>query len=145
MSVRSITPDVSTVEIPIDAWSRPFWEATAAQQLLLPRCSGCGLFRWPAGPFCPRCHAQTVQWLDPGQGRIYSFTVLPTRRDGGDTQPLYRIPVLVEFDAAPGVRLVSSLIDADPALVEIGMPVEPHWLAAANATVPVFRLEGSFP
>lgn len=140
MSARSICPDFSSLEVPVDAWSQPFWDAGKAGKLLLPRCVACHTFRWPAGPFCPQCHSQPVEWLSPGQGHIYSFTVLPSRAESADAPLQVRIPALVEFDAAPGVRLVSSLVDAPIDQVAIGLAVEVDWVPAANAHVPVFRL-----
>jgi uncharacterized OB-fold protein len=139
MSERSIAPDLSALEVPSDAWGEPFWQATAERKLLMPSCAACGTFRWPPGPFCAQCRSQQVAWLAPGQGRIYSFTVLPVAA-AKDAPPQYRVPVLVEFEQAPGVRLVSALIDAPLDKIAIGDRVEVDWLAAANATVPVFRL-----
>lgn len=139
MSARSITPDLSAMEIPIDAWSEPYWQAAAEQRMILPRCGACGTFRWPAGPFCPECRSQAVEWIDAGQGTIYSFTILTIPGAEG-APPRYRIPALVAFENAPGVRVVSALIDAPVDRVAIDAPVEMDWLAAANATVPVFRL-----
>jgi uncharacterized OB-fold protein len=138
----SITPDLSALEIPMDAWSQPFWDAAAARRLVMPRCAACGTFRWPAGPFCPQCHTQALDWVAPGQGRIYSFTILPVRGETEGAAPQCRVPALVEFADAPGVRLVSSLIGAPAEKISIGAAVEIDWLAAANATVPVFRLAG---
>lgn len=140
MGARSITPDFSQLEIPWDAWSKPFWDAAAERRLLAPRCGDCGTFRWPAGPFCPSCRSQAVDWVAPGAGRIYSFTVLPVRGADAAAPPQFRIPALVEFADAPGVRLVSSLVDAPLDQVAIGAPVAVDWIAAANATAPVFRL-----
>jgi uncharacterized OB-fold protein len=140
MDTLSLSPDLSALDIPWDAWSKPFWDAAAERKLVMPHCGDCGTFRWPAGPFCPKCRSQAMEWTAPGQGRIYSFTVLPVRGADGQTTPQKRIPVLVEFDDAPGVRLVSALVDAPVDRVAIGAPVAVDWLAAANATVPVFRL-----
>ncbi len=140
MSMRSITPDLSALEIPMDVWSEPYWAAAAEHRLILPRCGECGTFRWPAGPFCPECQSQAVEWVAPGQGSIYSFTILPAPVADKDAPPNARIPALVTFEGAPGVRLVSVLIDAQPEDVRIDAPVEMDWLPAANATVPVFRL-----
>ena len=140
MNARSVCPDFSALEVPMDSWSQPFWKAAAEHQLLMPRCGDCSTFRWPAGPFCPQCQSQQIQWVPPGQGRIYSFTILPVRGQSEDAPPQFRIPALVVFDDAPGVRLVSSLVDAPVAAVQIDVPVEVDWLAASNATVPVFRL-----
>jgi len=46
MSEVSIAPDVSALEVPMDAWTQPFWDGTAEKKLLLPRCSSCHRFRW---------------------------------------------------------------------------------------------------
>jgi uncharacterized protein len=140
MSARSVVPDLSALEVPWDVWSEPFWQATAERKLLMPRCTDCGTFRWPAGPFCPECQSQKVSWVPPGQGHIYSFTVLPIQSDDKDAAQRHRVPVLVEFDQAKGVRLVSALIDAPLDGIAIGDAVGVDWIAAANATVPVFRL-----
>lgn len=139
MTARSIIPDFSGLEIPTDAWSAPFWEAAADRRLVMPRCRACGTFRWPAGPFCPKCHAQPVDWRPPGVARIYSYTVLPAPGPDGEP-PRARIPVLAEFDDAPGVRLVSVLIDAPVEAVAVGARLDVDWLPAANAKAPVFRL-----
>lgn len=142
---RSITPDFSTLDAVWDVWSQPFWEWGARGEVRMPSCTSCGKFRWPAGPFCPHCRTQEVDWLPAGQARVYSFTMLPVRSAEADAPPQYRIPALVEFDEAPGVRLVSVLVDADPRAVVIDMPVSVEWLAAANALVPVFRTGGPPP
>lgn len=140
MSARSITPDFSAMEIPMDAWSEPYWAAAAEHRLILPRCGSCATFRWPAGPFCPECRSQQVEWVEAGQGSIYSFTILPVPAADKDAPPDFRIPALVTFENAPGVRLVSVLIDAPADAVKIDALVEMDWLPAANATVPVFRI-----
>jgi uncharacterized OB-fold protein len=142
MSARSICPDFSALQVPMDQWSEPFWRAAAEHRLLVPRCAACGHFRWPSGPFCPKCQSQQVEWVPPGQGRIYSFTILPVRGESASGSLQFRIPALVVFDAAPGVRLVSSLVDTPAEAVAIDAPVQVDWLIAANATVPVFRLSG---
>lgn len=139
----SITPDFAALDVPMDVHSAPFWQGTADHRLSFPSCTACGTFRWPAGPFCPKCHAQPVVWKPAGAASVYSFTILPVRGADESAPPQHRIPVLAEFADAPGVRLVSVLIDADPAAVAIGAPLTPDWLPAANATVPVFRLEPS--
>lgn len=142
MSTKSICPDYSTLEIAMDAWSEPFWQAGAEGRVLMQKCSHCGTFRWPAGPFCPRCHEQGVEWVPPGQARIYSFTVVPVPGADKETPPNWRMPTVVEFDEAPGVRLVSVLVGADPKTAAIGDPVEIAWRPAANGVVPVFQPQG---
>jgi len=140
MTQLSICPDYSALEVPWDSWSEPFWQAGATGMLLMPRCTNCGTFRWPAGPFCHACHTQAVDWVPPGHARVYSFTILPVPGANREAPPGLRIPTLVEFDEAPGVRLVSVLVDAAPEDVKIGATVTVEWRPAANTSVPVFRL-----
>ena len=139
---RSITPDFVELGVVWDVWSEPYWQAAGEHRVIMPKCGACGTFRWPAGPFCFRCRSQEVEWVDPGQARLYSFTVLPVMGADKDALPGYRIPAVVEFEHAPGVRLVSVLIDAAVDEVAVDGAVVFDWLPAANATVPVFRLAG---
>jgi len=137
--MRSVTPDFSTLDVPQDQWSAPFWQWGAEGETRMPACTTCGTFRWPAGPFCPKCRHQELDWRPAGQARVYSFTILPVRGADRSAPAQVRMPTLVEFEQAPGVRLVSVLVDADPTAVAIGMAVTVEWLPAANAVVPVFR------
>ncbi|MBU6268836.1 MAG: OB-fold domain-containing protein [Sphingomonadales bacterium] len=142
MTRISFCPDYAALEVAMDAWSEPFWQAGTEGRVVMPRCTACGTFRWPAGPFCPRCRAQPVEWVPPGQARVFSFTVLPVPGADRDAPPRWRMPTLVEFADAPGVRLVSVLVDADVDAVAIGDAVAIDWQPAANASVPVFRRVG---
>ena len=139
MNRISICPDYSALEVAMDAWSEPFWKAGEEGRLVMPRCTSCGTFRWPAGPFCPQCRSQAVEWVPPGQARIYSFTITPVPGPDKDAPPQWRLPALVEFSDAPGVRLVSVLAGAPVDDVAIGDEVTVEWRPGANAPVPVFR------
>lgn len=140
MNDISICPDFSALEIAMDVWSEPFWAAGEDGRTEMPRCAHCATFRWPAGPFCPACHEQGLEWLPAGQARIYSFTILSVPGADKDAPPRRRIPAVVEFDDAPGVRLVSVLVDAPVENVAICAAVKVAWMPAANGVVPVFRL-----
>src|ERR1700760_3394610 len=103
MTQISIAPDVSTLEIPMDAWTKPFWDGTAQERIVMPRCVECGTWRWPAGPFCPQCSKQAVDWTDTGPGRIYSYTIVPGRADATAEKSAATVPALIEFPAAGGM------------------------------------------
>lgn len=141
MSERSVTHDLSRLEIAMDTWTQPFWDAAAQERLVVPRCGQCGHYRWPPGPFCPECHSQETQWVDPGAGRLYSFTVLkrPPAAEGGPFRS--SVPALVRFADAGDMILLGSLVDAPIDVIEIDAPVSIGWSQAANTRVPVFRLE----
>ena len=139
MSEITTAPDISALEIPIDSWTQPFWDAAAEGKLLLPQCTSCGRFRWPPGPFCRHCQAQEVAWVPSGPARIYSFTILHDRQDPAKIL----VPALIEFPEADGIRFPAAIVDTPVSAVRIGAEVTPRWSQAANARVPVFRIVGS--
>lgn len=139
MSDVTSAPDIRALQIPTDAWTQPFWDATAAGELRLPRCADCGRFRWPPGPFCPACRSQNLQWVAPGAARIYSYTLL---REPSETDGTFRViaPALVEFAGVDHVRLLAAIVDTPLDEIRIGAGLSVQWARAADATVPVFRV-----
>lgn len=133
-------PDISALEIPMDAWTQPFWDATAEGKLLLPRCSACRHFRWPPGPFCPHCRAQQTEWVQPGIARIYSFTLVAVPPENDAARPQLRAPSLIEFPDADGIRLLAAIVETPLAQIRIGAQVKLGWSQAVNAIVPVFSV-----
>lgn len=140
MTEISLTPDLMALEIPVDLWTQPFWDATELRQLLLPRCAECERFRWPPGPFCPHCQSQRVEWLPAGPAHIYSFTFVSEPRSGKGDVPRYRVPALVEFPEADGIRMLAAIVETPLDAINIGAQLTLDWLRAANATVPVFKI-----
>jgi uncharacterized OB-fold protein len=134
MSELSSAPDISGLDVPSDQWTKPFWDATAAGEVMLPSCGNCHHFYWPPGPFCPKCQSQRVEWLPAGQGRIYSFTIMP-----GQDQS-FSVPALIEFPDCGGVRFVAAIVDTPRDKLRIGAEVKLGWSQAANARVPVFHV-----
>ena len=122
--------------------TEPFWEAAAQHRLVLPRCTACGTFRLPPSPFCWKCRAQGVEWVDhDGAGTVYSFTVIrhaviPQVRDA-----LPLIAAVVELPGTGGCRLIGNLVDCEPEAVRIGAPVTLDWYDVREGTsIQVFRL-----
>ena len=138
MSEITAAPDVSALEITMDAWTEPFWQAAEQGLLLLPRCGQCGHFRWPPGPFCPRCRSQETEWVAPGPARLYSFTLI--RRMMPDNFAQVIAPALVEFPQAQSIRIIAAIADACVDDLKVGSDLVPDWSQAANGRVPVFRL-----
>jgi uncharacterized OB-fold protein len=140
MSDVSSPPDLSDLEIPIDSWTQPFWEGTAVGRLLLPRCSVCPHYRWPPGPFCPHCQSQLTEWVPPSIARIYSFTVVPAKREDNANQLQFHVPALIEFPEADGIRLVAAIVNTRLEAIRIGAQLKLGWSQAANVRVPVFSI-----
>ena len=103
------------------ALSRPFWEATKEGRFILQRCTQCREYVWVPQMACRKCLTETLEWTDAsGRGTIYSYVVIHRAAN-----PAFKAPytiVVVELEQGP--RIVSDLIDIDPADVKIGMPVE---------------------
>ncbi len=119
-----------------------FWEAAAEGRLVAQRCAECGRFRHPPRPMCPECHSLAVDIVDlSGEGTIYSFSILHY-----PTTPYFDYPVLgLLVDLDEGMRLVSNLVDVDPASITdlslIGRRVTVTFVpTAGDRAVPVFRL-----
>ena len=115
---------MSTLPVPVPERTpetETFWRATAAGQLLLPRCDICGTVIWYPKTFCPACRGGAVSWHPAaGTGTIYSFTVV--RRAGGafrDAVPF--VLAYVELDEGP--RVLTNIVGCDPDEVAIGQPV----------------------
>jgi len=122
-----------------------FWEAAREHRLVAQQCGSCGRLRHPPRPMCPHCRSLAIDVVElSGRGTVYSFSIIhypPT--------PFFDYPVLaVLVDLDEGIRLVSNLVDVDPASIGgtslVGARVTVDWVAAdSGAELPIFRLTGS--
>jgi len=94
----------------------PFWEAAAKGELKLPRrIDGAGFDWYPSGA--------RVEWVRlPGTGRLYTWSLVQRPLHPGYAGIAPYVAALVELDEAPGVRLVTRLLDP-PARLAVGLPV----------------------
>jgi uncharacterized OB-fold protein len=120
-----------------------FFDGAARGELLIRSCTACGRDQHPPLPMCPACGGLT--WTAravPGTGTVYTFTVTSHPQFPGFTSPF--VVALVELSC--GARLVTNLIDVDPAEVSIGMPVEVAYIAVDDdLTLPLFRPAAAGP
>ena len=100
-----------------DARLVPFWDAAAKGELRLPRRIDGGGFDWyPSGA--------EVEWVQlAGTGTLFTWSAVKRPLHPGYAGISPYVAALVELDGAPGVRLVTRLLEAPDALA-IGMPVE---------------------
>jgi uncharacterized protein len=91
----------------------PFWQASAAGELRVQECTGCGRLRWPPRTRCARCGSYEVAWqaLTP-RGRLFSWTVAHHAfgRFWQDRVP-YIVGIVCAADA-PEIRFLGNVIDA---------------------------------
>jgi len=114
-----------------------WWEGVKAGTLLIQRCGGCGTLRHPPRPMCPRCLSLEWDTVEAsGRGTVYSFVV-----SHHPQVPAFDYPLAIALiELEEGTRLVSNVVDIDPADVHVGMPVEVVFEAVDDElTLPLFR------
>ncbi len=130
--LASLNPDLHT---------RAFWDYCAKRELRFQRCQGCGRFRSPPMPGCRHCGDARSEWVRvAGRARVFSHTTVhhPAIPQIGSDVP-YSVVVL-EFDDAPGARLISNALDTPPERVRIDQELELVWdEPAAGVVLPRFR------
>lgn len=116
--------------------NRGFFEAALGGRLVTQRCGSCGRLQHPPRPMCPSCHATGLETVElGGTGTVYSYSILHHPQHPAFDYPL--VAVLVDLEE--GVRVLSDLVDVDPADVRVGMPVEVRFVPTAEEmAVPVF-------
>jgi hypothetical protein len=116
----------------------PFWEATARGKLLLQRCDGCRMAIWYPRVLCPACHSQDLSWTEAsGRGTIYSFTIT-TRGTGEYSEAGAYVLAFVEL--AEGPKMLTNIVDCDPAVLAIGQELEVVFHdTGAGSALPRFR------
>ena len=118
--------------------TRPFWDGCQRRELRVQRCTGCGTLRHPPAPACWRCRGFAHEWIAlSGRGTVFSHAVVHRAFLPELASHVPYTVVVVALDDAPGIRLVSNLVEGEP---QIGLPVEVVFEdVSADVTVPRFR------
>lgn len=139
---RGVFPTILT-ETHADATTQPFWDAAKDDRLVAPRCTNCGTFRLPPGPFCFECQHREVEWVElPGTGTVYTFTVVrhPLHPDLADACPYASGVVELDGTQGAGARMLVNIVDCDVDELAIGDTVEIVWEHVnEQMTTPRFR------
>ena len=82
----------------------------------------------PPSPFCPACRSQDIDWDElPGTGRIFTFTIVRHAVIAAVREHVPYVVAVVDLDGAPGARLVTNVIGAEPEEVQIDSAVAVVW------------------
>ena len=134
-----MTEETLTRPIPVpDGDTMPFWEGTRQGELRIQRCRACGRCVFYPRAVCPNCMSDDLEWFRAsGKGVVYSYTVVHRAPEEFRDEVPY---VVALVDLKEGVRMMTRLIDVDPAEVRIGMGVEVVFRAVTEDIVlPYFR------
>lgn len=90
----------------------------AAGDFEIQHCSGCGKYIFYPRATCHHCGSRNLNWVKvSGNAVVYATSVVRQRPEHG---PDYNIALV---DLAEGPRMMTRVVDIDPAEVKIGMPV----------------------
>ena len=118
--------------------TRPFWDGCRRHELVVQRCTGCGTLRHPPAPACWKCRGFAHEWIAlSGRGTVFSHATVHRAFLPELASHVPYTVVVVALDDAPGIRLVSNLLDGE---ARIGLPVEVVFEdVSTDVTVPRFR------
>jgi len=98
-----------------------FEDGLARGEFRIQQCKDCGKHVFYPRQLCNHCGSSELKWVAvTGKGTVYSTSVVRRRPDrGGD----YNIALI---DLEEGPRMMSRVMDVEPAEVLIGMEVSAH-------------------
>jgi hypothetical protein len=106
-----------------------FWDACNIEELRIQSCNECTNLQHPPAVRCLSCGSVLLDSvIATGKGTLHSWAIAHYPQVPAFDYPL--IVGLVELDE--GVRLVSNITNVEPEELEIGMPLEVHWLNVDN-------------
>ena len=128
-----------------DDRTRPFWDYCKQRELRFQQCSDCGAFRFPPMAGCRECGSTAHEWVAvSGRGRVFSHTTVVHPATPQIVEEVPYSVIVVEFEEAPGVRLISNVVDVPPDEVHVDMELELVWEEPEPGTVlPRFRRASS--
>jgi uncharacterized OB-fold protein len=124
--------------------SAAFWRATSDGELRLQRCERCHTFRFPPKVLCPACLEESAEWVGvDGSATVVSHTVVHHPATAAFAA---RVPyVIAVVQLSEGPRVLTNLVNCDPARIYPGMPVRVGFEArdgretGSTVMLPVFR------
>lgn len=112
-----------------------------------PVCESCDTVNWYPLLLCRKCQSDSFRWTAvSGPARLWSWTVV---RRPFAAQWVGKVPYvvgLVEFDALPGTRLISNIVDCTPEELHVNASLEAVFASDDHgAPLVYFRPIGTTP
>ena len=123
----------------VQPWTEEFWRASKKHRLLIQECQNCRSLIFYPRKYCPQCWSADLGWREAsGKAKVYTFAVM---RDQVEPKFMADLPyVLAMVDLQEGVRMMTQIVQCEPAQVEIGMDVEVTFQDITDQhALPLFR------
>lgn len=137
--------NVRPVPIP-DPISAFYWDSAKHGRLCVQGFEGMDVRQHPPSPVPeipgggpPLDQAVPIAVEVSGRGTLYSFTVLRQPFHPGFLDAVPMMIGLTELDDAPGVRILTNIVEAQADELRIGMPMEVVFESRGEMAIPQFR------
>lgn len=119
-------------------WSERFWEGTKQGKLLIQVCNDCQSKIFYPRKYCPECWSGNLDWMEgSGRAKIYTFS---TAYSMVEPKFMDELPYTIAYvDLEEGIRMMTRIVDCDPADIKIGMDVEVTFHERGGFHLPYFR------
>jgi uncharacterized OB-fold protein len=105
--------------------SERYWQGCKQHELWLRYCNRCAKAYFYPRDICPMCGSRDVTWKQAsGRGTIYTFAIVQRAPMPAFGEDVPYVNAIVELEEGPHMLASLTGIDADPAKVSVGMPVE---------------------
>jgi len=117
--------------------SAPFWEGAAGGRLVIQRCTACEKFVFYPRRWCSHCYGTAFEWIEvSGRGEVHTFSVIHGAPSVGFEERVPYVLAVVELEEGP--HLMANVVDCDPDVVRVGLPVRVVFEARGDYRVPQF-------
>ena len=121
--------------------ARPYWEALALEKLVIQRCGACGSWVHYPRIRCSTCLSDQLRWHEvAATGILYAFSV--AHHPTAPWFPADPPQVIAVVELGNGVRLSTTIVDADRQQLSIGMAVTGVFEHRDDVTLLHFRPAG---
>jgi len=122
-----------------NADSKAYWDAAAREELLLRRCTACGMHHFPPRYLCPKCWSNELEWIKAtGKGVVYSFTVMHRAPMPAFVKRAPYVVALIDLEEGP--RMMANILGDDALETKVGERV---WVCyeerAGGSKLPQFK------
>ncbi len=134
MAIKRADFPLPDVEDPLTA---EFFAGARRNELVIPRCDSCNRWVWYPEPTCPGCEGQALTWTKTsGNGRLFSWAVVQRPFLPAFAEMVPFVTALVALEEAPEVRIVTYVVNVDPAELADDLPLMATFRPLSFPTVP---------
>jgi hypothetical protein len=131
---------ITRAEFPLpdvdDELTAGYFTGAAEGELRIPRCAACARWCWYPEAACPACGGALVWTATSGRGTLFSWVVVERAFLPAFAEMVPFVTALVALGEDPAVRVVTLVVDADPAALRVDLPMAVEFRPLRFPTVP---------